>query len=190
MSSGTLMRMIMIHKLGGRRLGLTLAVAIVACGGVVAALYAYFTPKPRLLRLSDGTEVFYLSNTVIQPAADYPHPREIKIDGEAFIRAAAASQPLVVRSRLLVLTVIGETALRVIAHSNETGEEADVLSGHVEARKAYRSPQNEADTLLDGQEVMVNQTIDLQEKETADVPSLRTWSEALMASVARTQRPD
>jgi hypothetical protein len=32
--------------------------------------------------------------------------------------------------------------------------------------------------------VMVNQTIDLQEKETADVPGLRAWSEALMISTA------
>jgi hypothetical protein len=32
---------------------------------------------------------------------------------------------------------------------------------------------------------MVNETVDLQEKETADVPALRSWSDALMASVAR-----
>jgi len=30
---------------------------------------------------------------------------------------------------------------------------------------------------------MVNETIDLQEKETADVPGLRSWSDALVASV-------
>jgi hypothetical protein len=30
----------------------------------------------------------------------------------------------------------------------------------------------------------VNETIDLQEKETADVPGLRSWSDALVASVA------
>jgi hypothetical protein len=85
----------------------------------------------------------------------------------------------------MILTVTGASALRVTARSNETGEEADVLSGHVEARKAYPSRQNEPDTLLAGEEVMVNETIDLQEKETTDVPSLRSWSDALMASAAR-----
>ena len=60
-----------------------------------------------------------------------------------------------------------------------------VLYGRVEATKAYRSPQSEPDFLLAGQEVMVNETIDLQEKETADVPGLQAWSNALMSSVTR-----
>jgi hypothetical protein len=34
---------------------------------------------------------------------------------------------------------------------------------------------------------MVNETIDLQEKETADVPALRSWSEALVAAVQATR---
>jgi ferric-dicitrate binding protein FerR (iron transport regulator) len=175
--------MIIIHKLAQcppRLMGL---VALVLSAGVIAV--AACAPAPQLLRLADGTEVFYLSNTSVKPAADYPRPREIKIDGEAFIRAAAAVQPLIIRSRLLVLTVSGSSALRVTARSSETGEEADVLYGRVEARKAYPSPQSEPDILLAGEEVMVNETIDLQEKETADVPGLRSWSDALMASVAR-----
>lgn len=171
--------MIMIHKAGGgararRVLAATVAFGIAACA-----------PTPQLLRLGDGTEVFYLSNTSVRTAGSYPHTRELKIDGEAFVRVTATDQPLVIRTRLMVLTVTGATALRVTARSNETGEEADVLYGRVEARKAYPSRQNDSDTLLAGEEVMVNETIDLQEKETADLPSLRSWSEALMASVAR-----
>jgi hypothetical protein len=83
----------------------------------------------------------------------------------------------------MVLQVTGDSALRVTARSSETGEEADVLAGRVVATKAYHSRQNEPDTLAAGEEVMVNETIDLQEKETADVPALRSWSEALVASV-------
>jgi ferric-dicitrate binding protein FerR (iron transport regulator) len=157
--------------------------AIILSAGLVAI--AACAPTPQLLRLADGTEVFYLSNTSVKPADDYPRTRQIEVDGEAFIRAAAAAQPLIIRSRLLVLTVSGSSALRVTARSSETGEEADVLYGHVEARKAYPSPQSEPDTLLAGEEVMVNETVDLQEKETADVSALRSWSDALMASVAR-----
>jgi ferric-dicitrate binding protein FerR (iron transport regulator) len=166
----------MIHKATRRPVlrAILCSVTLVACA-----------PTPRVAHLADGTEVFYLSNTSVQPVASYPHQREIKIDGEAFIRAADAAQPLIVRTRLMVLTVTGASGLRVTARSNETGEEADVLYGHVEAKKAYPSRQNESDTLLAGEEVMVNETIDLQEKETADVPSLRSWSEALMTSAAR-----
>jgi hypothetical protein len=137
------------------------------------------------MRLPDGTEIFYLSDTLIEPSSTYPTTRELKIDGEAFVRASAGAQPLIIRSRLMVLKVTGASALRVTARSSETGEEADVLSGQVEATKAYPSRQNEPDVLLGGQEVMVNQTIDLQEKETADVPGLRAWSDALVASVPR-----
>jgi hypothetical protein len=161
---------------------LTVAVVCVGVIGVVA-VRALRSPVPKLLRLSDGTEVFYLSDTVVRPSSSFPREREIKIDGEVFVRAAAAAQPLIIRSRLMKLTVTGSSALRVTARSYETGEEADVLYGHAEATKAYSSPQNDPDTLTAGEEVMVNETIDLQEKETADVPRLRSWSAALMASV-------
>jgi hypothetical protein len=151
-----------------------LALGLVAC-----------RPTPQLLHLPDGTEVFYLSNTSVKPAAGYPRERELKIDGEAFVRAAESGRPLLIHTRLMVLTVSGASALRVTARSNETGEEADVLYGRVEAKKSYPSRQSDPDMLGAGEEVMVNETIDLQEKETADLASLRSWSEALMASVAR-----
>lgn len=179
--------MVMVHKRTERwQRYLLLAVTILCVGAIGAVAFrASHTPDPKLLRLTDGTEVYSASDTRVEPASSYPNPREIKIDGEAFIRAAASPQPLVIHTRLLVLKVTGSSALRVTAHSSEPGEEADVLYGRVEATKAYRSAQNEPDILLAGQEVMVNETIDLQEKETADVPGLQAWSTALMSSVTR-----
>ena len=175
------------YNLARRRRRILLAGGALLCAAAIGvlAIRAHRAPEPRLQRLADGTEIFYLSNTVVAPSSSYPTPREIKIDGEAFVRAAANAQPLVIRTRLMVLKVTGASALRVTARSSETGEEADVLSGQVEAKKAYPSTQNEPDILLAGQEVMVNQTIDLQEKETADVPGLRAWSNALMSLVMR-----
>jgi ssDNA-binding replication factor A large subunit len=169
------------HKAGSRRQRVLAATTL--CAGLLTV--SACAPSPELLRLADGTEVYYLSNTKVSPANSYPRPREIKIDGEAFLRVPAAAEPLVVRSRLLVLTITGRTALRVTARSHETGEEADVLYGRVEAKKAYPSRQSEPDTLSAGEEVMVNETIDLQEKETADLASLRSWSDSLMAAVDR-----
>jgi hypothetical protein len=185
LQGGTILEI--LSRRGRRPIVLALVLLCVATVSVVT-LRAWRTPAPRLLRLADGTEVFYLSNTSVRPSATYPVVREIKIDGEAFVRAPAGERPLEIRTRLLLLTVSGASALRVTARSEETGEEADVLYGHVVARKGYPSRQNEPDTLLSGEEVMVNETIDLQEKETAEVPSLRAWSDALMASVARKNR--
>jgi len=173
--------MTIVHEAGRRRRHVLAATAL--CAGLLTA--SACAPAPELLRLADGTEVYYLSNTKVSPANSYPRPREIKIDGEAFFRVPAAAEPLVVRSRLLILTVTGRTALRVTARSRETGEEADVLYGRVEAKKAYPSRQSEPDTLLAGEEVMVNETIDLQEKETADLASLRSWSDNLIARIPR-----
>jgi hypothetical protein len=179
--------MVMVHKRTERwQRDLLLAATILCLAAiVVVALRAYRTPTPQMLQLADGTQVYYLSDTRIEPSASYPKVRELKIDGEAFVRATGAGQPLVIRTRLLVLKVSGSSALRVTARSSEPGQEADVLYGRVEATKAYPSTQNEPDLLLAGQEVMVNETIDLQEKETADVPALQAWSNALMASVAK-----
>jgi ferric-dicitrate binding protein FerR (iron transport regulator) len=176
--------MIRVHKVAGRRPVLLAAIAVlcVSVAGVLA-YRAYRAPAPRLMSLADGTEIFYLSDTRVAPSSSYPNSREIKIDGEAFVRVSAGAQPLISRSRLMVLKVTGASGLRVTARSNETGEEADVLFGHVEATKAYPSRENEPDILLDGEEVMVNETIDLQEKETADVPGLRSWSDALVTAV-------
>jgi hypothetical protein len=178
--------MVTVYKVSRRRRMLLGGGALLCAAAIgVFALRAYRAPQPQLLRLADGTEIFYLSDTVVSPASSYPSLREIKIDGEAFVRASDAAQPLIIRSRLMVLKVTGASALRVTARSSETGEEADVLTGQVEATKAYPSKENQPDVLLAGQEVMVNQTIDLQEKETADVPGLRAWSDALVGSVMR-----
>src|SRR6478752_7204132 len=65
------------------------------------------TPSPQLLTLADGTEVFHLSNTLVKPAVGYPRPRELKIDGEAFVRTPESTQPLIIHTRLMVLTVSG-----------------------------------------------------------------------------------
>ncbi len=164
--------------------------AMLVCAGALGywCFRVLRTPVPLLLRLPDGTEVYYLSNTKVEPAPSYPHTREITIDGEAFIKAVPGTDPLVIRSRLLVLTVKGESGLRVTARSNETGEEADVLYGQVEATKAYPSQQHDTDTLLAGEEVMVNDSIDLQEKETTDIARLRAWSDALTASAAQARK--
>jgi hypothetical protein len=175
------MRMRILHKPMTYVLLVVTALCLGAAG--VFAFRAYRTATPLLLRLADGTEVFYLSDTLVSPSSAFPQTRELKIDGEAFVRAAAGTQPLTIRTRLMVLTVTGDSALRITARSSETGEEADVLAGQVVATKAYPSRQNEPDTLTAGEEVMVNETIDLQEKETADVPALRSWSEALVSSV-------
>lgn len=156
-----------------------------AAAALGVLLVACAKPTPQYQRLPDGSEVFFLSDSKLTPVAGYPSPREIAADGEFFFRVAESAQPLTLRSRLLVLTVTGKTDLRLTAYSREAGEQVEVLSGHVVARKSYASNYMEPDVLTTGQMSMINKDIDLMEKETADLPALRAWSDALVASAAR-----
>ncbi len=170
----------------GRNRAVTLATLIaasVAAAGI--ALWHFSRPVAQTLRLADGTEAFFYSDTRIKPAATYPDPRTMEIDGEAYLKVPAAATPLIVRTRLLVLTVTGKSAVRIIAHWHETGEQVDVLEGHVEAKKAYKSNYEVPDQLARGQMVMINKTIDLMEKETSDMAELSAWTDAIEAA-ART----
>jgi ferric-dicitrate binding protein FerR (iron transport regulator) len=164
-----------------RRIAAAVIVALVAVGALVA--YRTHAPlTPGAIHLADGTEVFFLSDTRVEPTNTYPQPREIRVDGDAFLRVTAGAAPLVVRTRLLVLTVSGESALRVKAYWKQTGEQVEVLSGHVQARKSYPSTYSDPDQLAGGEMSMVNQTIDLMEKERFDPAPLRKWSTELIAA--------
>ena len=111
-----------------------------------------------------------------------PDPREIRLDGDFFIRVPPGPTPLIVRSRLLVLTVSGGSAFRITAYAREAGEQVEVLEGHIVALKSYPSNYMEPDQLDAGDMSMINRDIDLMEKEHADLEKLRAWSEALVAS--------
>jgi len=167
------------------RLTIFAVIAILIALGAVFVFRSHTALVPHAMRMTDGTEVFFLSDTRVQPAATYPQPREIRVDGDAFLRVPAAAGPLIVRTRLLVLTVTGDSALRVKAYWKQTGEQVEVLSGHVQAKKSYPSSYSEPDELTGGEMSMVNQTIDLMEKEKFDPAPLRQWSEDLIASTRR-----
>lgn len=136
-------------------------------------------------RLADGLEAYYRTDSKLYPSSGYPNPRELRVDGDFFIRAPQGASPLIVRSRLLVLKVTGQTSFRITAYSHEAGEQVEVLEGHIEARKSYPSHYSEPDLLDAGQMTMINKDIDLMEKETTDVPALKAWSEGLMGEASR-----
>ena len=165
--------------------GIWITGALVLAAVAVALFQWHARTTPRYLHLPDGSEIFFRGDSQVEPAARYPHPREISVDGDFFFRVPAAAQPLTVRSRLLVLTVTGKTAFRITAYARDAGEQVEVLYGNVIAHKNYRSSYQEPDILTGGQMTMINGDIDFMEKETADLPALRAWSNALLSSVSR-----
>jgi hypothetical protein len=164
------------------------AILLIAAGGFVA-FRLHAEPVPMSIHLADGTDAFFRSDTRVEPGTTYPQPREIRVDGDVFLRVPATAAPLIVRTRLLVLTVTGDSALRVMAYAKQTGEQVEVLSGHVQAKKSYPSTYSEPDILTGGEMSMVNQTIDLMEKEKFDPAPLRKWSDELIAAAQRAASP-
>ena len=65
----------------------------------------------------------------------------------------------------MVLTVPGAARIHVVARARETGDQVEVLEGAVTALKNYPSRYATPDDLVAGEMSMVNQSIDLQEKE-------------------------
>ena len=160
------------------RIGLAVAGLLVVAGIIGVVMWKDYT-TPRQLQLADGTAAYFLGDTQVTPATDYPQRREITVDGDVFMAVAANAQPLTVRSRLLVLTVTGKTAFRMTAYAKEAGEQVEVLYGHVTAHKSYDSPYQEPDVLTGGEMTMINRDIDLMEKETTDIGALCDWSRAI-----------
>jgi ferric-dicitrate binding protein FerR (iron transport regulator) len=153
---------------------LAAAVLLSACG----------KPAPRKVLLSDGTQIILLNGTRAVPAAGFPQNREIRLvgNGQVFIKARQQDRSLTVRTGLLVLTVEGDTAFRALVSSEEIGEQAEVLYGHVRAAKSYPSHFAQPDDLAAGEMSMINKSIDLMEKEKFDPGELARWSKDVTAA--------
>lgn len=159
---------------------------VTVCSAVVL-LAACGKPTPAELLLSDHTRIILLNGTRAVPAAGFPRNREIQLEGngQVFIEAHRQEKPLVLRTGLLTLTIEGDTALRVSVSSARVAEQAEVLYGHVRAAKSYPSRFSEPDVLEAGEMSMINQSIDLMEKEKFDRTELAQWSRDVVAAARR-----
>ena len=130
--------------------------------------------------LADSTAVWLLDkDAIIEPAAGYAQKREAKVDGDMYVEVTKDSGPLVLKSRLLVMTVMGKASFRIIAWAKEAGEEVQVLSGRIKVAPNYQSQFNAPDTIGANQMVMINKDIDMMEKEKFDATELGIWSKKL-----------
>lgn len=130
--------------------------------------------------LTDSTTIWMLDRaSTIAPLSGYPQKREAKVDGDMYIEVTDASKPLVLKSRLLVMTVMSKASFRVIAWAKEAGEEVQVLSGIIKVEPNYKSQFNAPDTIQGNQMVMINKDIDMMEKEKYDATELGIWRKQL-----------
>lgn len=122
--------------------------------------------------LQDSSRVLILEGSSIKPSAS---GRQVLADGELIFQIPPKSLPFVVNTRILQLTVLQPSVFRVSAFSHENGEMIEVLEGAVEAKKRYRSDFPEKDTVRSAEMLMINDQIDLMEKEKDSLKPLRQW---------------
>jgi hypothetical protein len=157
--------------------------AVLLCG-VAACIVGYWVWErgPARIRvvLVDGTSTVCMRGSVLSMPAGSAK-REAELNGECWMKIAAGGSPVVVRSRLMVLTVSRPARLHMLAWAAEPGEQVEVLEGIVRAEKNYASLNATPDELGAGEMSMVNQSIDLQEKEKLNAKELAELQAAFAA---------
>jgi ferric-dicitrate binding protein FerR (iron transport regulator) len=131
------------------------------------------------LTLADSSRIMLNPNTQVHIPKNFgvAH-REIYLDGDAYFEVPPADggSPFSVHTRELTL-LFPEGTTRISAFAKDEGESAEVLDGKVMVQKAYASKDHEPEVLGQGDMVMINQSIDLMEKETYDTTSLLAWKQ-------------
>jgi transmembrane sensor len=141
-----------------------------------AVTYTTQDKQTKKIILADGSEVWMNVKSTLKLDSDFNvKTRTVVLSGDAFFKIKPnKSKPFIIRTAQLVLRTYG-ASLRVDAYPSP-GEEADVLTGTVEAKKSYHSTLDNSEyELTSGQMVMINREIDLIEKEKFDSTELKTW---------------
>ncbi|SEM18243.1 hypothetical protein SAMN05216436_102156 [bacterium A37T11] len=103
--------------------------------------------------------------------------RVMRISGDFFFVIKKEDTPLHLRTRLIDVHVDEPSEFRVSAYDADRGESIEVMSGYLRVAKTYTSPWPEPDTLRDSSLYMINDSIDLSEKEKLDNIALKKWWE-------------
>ncbi len=97
------------------------------------------------------------------------------VNGDVFLDISKEDVPLKLRTRLIDILVAEPSEFRISGYDADRGQSIEVIRGSVRAAKSYESPWPEPDTLRDHNLYMINDSIDLSEKERLDNPSLVRW---------------
>lgn len=138
--------------------------------------FPYLYKKFSILKVADSSRVFLLEGSKVNlDSAKYI----ALADGDMIFEIHRKDLPFVVNTRILQLTVLKAGVFRVEAYHKDNGEKVDVLEGVVRAKKRYESQFPEPDTVRKAEMVMINDQIDLMEKEKEDLTEFAKWWNSL-----------
>jgi transmembrane sensor len=129
--------------------------------------------------LPDSSSVWMNANSSIRLKSGFAeNNRDLFLDGEAFFTVHSKSAyPFILHTRALIVEVNSPSALfKLDGYRQHAGEELDVVSGQLTVRKSYHSVSDSAaESVRDGEMVMINTDIDLMEKEKSDSLDWQSW---------------
>jgi ferric-dicitrate binding protein FerR (iron transport regulator) len=154
-------------------------------------VYSNGTLTRKEIVLPDGTKVTVHAGTSVRIAEKFDKgDREMWLDGDALFEVSEGSvgnvgksggagmgKPVIIHTGNLRIEVLAPgSRFRVDARKKEAGEEVDLLAGKLRVMKSYHSDtDNEPDTIVAGEMVMINREIDLMEKEKMDGSEMKGW---------------
>jgi ferric-dicitrate binding protein FerR (iron transport regulator) len=142
--------------------------------------YKNGTAGTQRVYLPDGSSVTLRPGASIEVSKGYGKgDRRVDLDGEALFDVKdKTTDSFHVGTRNLDMAIQG-SRFRIDAWRKNAGEEVDLLEGVLRVKKTYHSDtDNEPETLVSGEMVMINRDIDLMEKEKLNPEELKKIKES------------
>lgn len=134
--------------------------------------FPYLYKSYEVIAATQHSRVFLLKDSMSKVKAG---AKLADADGDMVFMIGQKDVPYTVHTRILQLTVLKPSVFRVEAFHKDNGEKVDVLEGEVRAAKRYKSQFPEPDTVRKSEMVMINDQIDLMEKEKEDLTDFARW---------------
>jgi ferric-dicitrate binding protein FerR (iron transport regulator) len=118
--------------------------------------------------LVDDAVIFFRMDSTVSLDRDYPRSRVVEVAGEVLIDSPGPTE-LIVKTPLLALHVTGPARIHVESRRTEDWAQVHVLSGSATVEKRYNAAGSHPESLIAGDMVMLNTSVDLFEKEQFDL---------------------
>lgn len=135
--------------------------------------FPYLYKPYDIIPVTENSRVILLKGS--KADVDPKNKKLVEADGDMVFVIGKKDIPFTVHTRILQLTVLKPGVFRVEAYRKDNGEKVDVLEGVVRAAKRYQSQFPEPDTVRNSEMVMINDKIDLMEKEKEDLTEFARW---------------
>jgi ferric-dicitrate binding protein FerR (iron transport regulator) len=130
----------------------------------------------KVILLSSGNVIILNARSKLYKPVNSQKPtHDFSLDGDAFFEIFPSKDTRITVHTGMYHLITSGSFFRVYAHQQNPGQTVKVLRGELIAEKAYPSDFPDTEILHAGDMVMINNEIDLMEKEVFDTTDLAAW---------------